>query len=151
MSTPKRKKDTLQEQSAALQKGWGALQRAAFDNDTIGSIFQELHNAGVELRIMGQSGGSDYEYGKIFTEFGDIPDDEPVVLFRGTDIHLPGVLKAYAGFCTFAPHRQRALVTAKLLNVITWQDANRDKLVQPDGELSRLWIGDSIKPAGKRD
>lgn len=39
--------------------------------------------------------GIDLKYGKIITQFGDIPAKEPVFLFRGQDVNIVPVLKFY--------------------------------------------------------
>lgn len=41
----------------------------------------------------------DIKYGQITTEYGDIPDDEPVMLFRGRDAHLVALIEYYEQLC----------------------------------------------------
>lgn len=41
----------------------------------------------------------DRKYGKVTTEFGNIGEDEPVVVFRAQDVLLPKVLAYYHLFC----------------------------------------------------
>lgn len=39
------------------------------------------------------------KYGKVTTERGAIPDNEPVVVFRGQDALAPVVMRMYAMLC----------------------------------------------------
>jgi len=39
--------------------------------------------------------GYDGKYGKVTTEHGNIPDDEPVIVFRGRDKIIPAMLRFY--------------------------------------------------------
>jgi hypothetical protein len=43
--------------------------------------------------------GYDSKYGKVTTEHGDIPDDEPVVVLRGRDLAVPRTMAFYKRAC----------------------------------------------------
>lgn len=39
------------------------------------------------------------KYGRVTTEKGNIPDDEPVIVFRGQDRLAPAIMRIYAQLC----------------------------------------------------
>ena len=86
--------------------------------------------------------GFDRKYGVVTTEHGEIPDDEPVIVFRARDALLPKVLAYYRLFCWKAgsPKRHLGLIDDSLLNVETWQRQNPDQVRTPDSERSREWL-----------
>lgn len=86
--------------------------------------------------------GFDGKYGVVTTEHGDIPPDEPVIVFRARDILLPELLDDYISLCEFAgsPQRHMDLVAAHQERILTWQDNNPDKVRRPDSERSREWM-----------
>lgn len=86
--------------------------------------------------------GYDGKYGKVTTEYGDIPDDEPVIVFRARDVLSPQVLQGYLMLCQDAgsPKRHLALVAAALGRFLAWQDANEPRVRKPDSERSREWM-----------
>jgi hypothetical protein len=86
--------------------------------------------------------GTDGKYGRVTTEHGDIPDDEPVIVFRARDRLVPELLDYYHGQCIEAgsPQRHRDLIAAQRKRIIAWQDANPDKVRTPDSERSREWM-----------
>lgn len=85
--------------------------------------------------------GFDRKYGRVTTEHGDIPDDEPVVVFRARDKHLPDVLSYYAEMCSGdSPDRHSALVEGTFNAVDGWQKAHPEKVRTPDSERSRDWM-----------
>lgn len=87
--------------------------------------------------------GRDGKYGLITTEHGYIPEDEPVIVFRARDQHLPELLTAYWEMCQRggSPQRHLALIDAATETVLDWQDANPDLVRVPDSESSRGWLG----------
>jgi hypothetical protein len=77
----------------------------------------------------------DNKYGQVTTEFGDIPDDEPVVVFRGRDRHLPELLKKYHSMCIddSPSHHLEAIYEAATV-VSGWQRDNADRVVTPTSD-----------------
>jgi hypothetical protein len=90
--------------------------------------------------------GYDGKYGNVTTEFGDIPDDEPVIVFRARDMITVGVLKWYRGRCVTSgcPDRHLALIEASIDRFWDWQQAHRDEIRYPDSESSREWMGEKL-------
>ena len=85
--------------------------------------------------------GYDPKYGRITTERGEIPDDEPVILFRGHDLYLPAVMQRYLQLCASggSPGRHVELAADALEAVQAWQRANPGRVKVPDSERSRAW------------
>lgn len=84
--------------------------------------------------------GIDRKYGKVTTEFGNIGEDEPVVVFRAKDMLLPKVLAYYHLFCLKAgsPRRHLNIILNTKEIVEEWQDKNEVKV--PDSENSKAWM-----------
>lgn len=80
--------------------------------------------------------GFDGKYGKVITEFGDIPGDEPVIVFRGRDRLLPDLLDEYARQCGYhaAPHRHVELVRDAAERIRRWQEDHPQLLRTPSSE-----------------
>jgi hypothetical protein len=53
--------------------------------------------------------GYDAKYGTVTTDHGDIPEDEPVIVFRARDTFTPGVLQGYLDMCAAGGSPQRHL------------------------------------------
>jgi hypothetical protein len=85
--------------------------------------------------------GFDGKYGRVTTEHGDIPEDEPVIVFRAQDKLLPMVLAFYKTCCksSGSPERHLDLIDESYEGVVQWQTDNQDKVKQPDSERSREW------------
>lgn len=81
--------------------------------------------------------GYDSKYGKVTTEHGDIPDDEPVIVFRSRDRHLPAVLAHYRELVTGqdggepSPQRHIDLVDGTKARVEDWQREHADLVRTP--------------------
>lgn len=86
--------------------------------------------------------GYDGKYGKVTTEHGDIPGDEPVIVFRARDKATIAMLSAYAVAAAAAgsPQRHLDLVAKTRQTFEDWQAANPDKVRVPDSERSRAWM-----------
>lgn len=86
--------------------------------------------------------GFDGKYGVVTTEHGDIPADEPVIVFRARDMLVPGMLEEYIADCEMVhtPQRHIDLVRETQEIIIEWQDNNQDKVRRPDSERSREWM-----------
>jgi hypothetical protein len=86
--------------------------------------------------------GYDGKYGKVATEHGDIPDDEPVIVFRAQDRLSVSVLRAYFELCRVAgsPQRHLSLVSGTIRRFTDWQEAHPGQLKVPDSERSRAWL-----------
>jgi len=84
--------------------------------------------------------GYDRKYGKVTTEFGNIGEDEPVVVFRAKDMLLPKVLAYYHLFCLKAgsPRRHLNIILNTKETVEKWQIENTSKV--PDSENSKAWM-----------
>ena len=87
--------------------------------------------------------GYDRKYGRVTTEHGDIPDDEPGVVFRGRDSQVPELLEQYRLLCEDAgsPQRHLDLIQGTLNEISAWQGENPDRVKVPDSERSRQWMG----------
>ena len=86
--------------------------------------------------------GYDGTYGKVTTEHGDIPDDEPVIVFRARDVTTVDVLAYYLMRCAKkgSPTRHLSLVVQAVARFRAWQEENPDKVKVPDSERSRSWL-----------
>ncbi len=67
--------------------------------------------------------GYDGKYGRVTTQFGDITDDEPVIVFRAQDATLPKLLAYYLLLCSKAgsPRRHMDIILDTIERVRTWQ------------------------------
>lgn len=74
--------------------------------------------------------GFDGKYGRVTTEFGDIPDTEPVLVFRAQDKLLPSVLAEYYELAERAgsPGKHLDLIMDARDRVIAWQAENFTKV-----------------------
>lgn len=74
--------------------------------------------------------GFDGKYGRVTTEYGDIPDTEPVLVFRAQDKLLPDVLHAYYQLCSQSgsPVKHLDLVRDAYDRVTAWQAENFTKV-----------------------
>lgn len=88
--------------------------------------------------------GFDRKYGRVTTEHGDIPDDEPVIVFRGRDRLLVAVLDEYVRQCAAAgsPQRHVDIVQTSREKIRQWQQDNPDRVRTPDSERSRAWMAE---------
>lgn len=70
--------------------------------------------------------GFDGKYGRVTTEFGDIPDDEPVMVFRAKDQTLPYLLDHYLRLCRDARSSEHHLnlVRQARARIELWQRVN---------------------------
>ncbi len=86
--------------------------------------------------------GYDRKYGRITIEHGEeIPEDEPVVVFRGRDRLLPAILNIYIELCDLAgsPENHVELATGTYELVSNWQLENPHKVRTPQ---STRWNGE---------
>jgi hypothetical protein len=88
--------------------------------------------------------GYDGKYGKVTTEHGDIPDDEPVIVFRARDRIVPAMLRFYLEMCEAngSPQRHLHLIQRSSADIVRWQADHPDRVRTPDSERSRAWMGD---------
>ena len=88
--------------------------------------------------------GYDGKYGKVTTEHGDIPADEPVIVFRGRDVMVPQVLIRYKALCEQhgSPQRHLVLVQEAIERIAEWQLQHEDRVRTPDSERSRAWMSE---------
>jgi len=88
--------------------------------------------------------GYDRKYGKITTEYGDIPDDEPVIVFRARDLCTVAMLGYYREVCRLSgsPQRHLNLVMKTMNEFATWQGENLGRTKVPDSESSRHRLPD---------
>lgn len=81
----------------------------------------------------------DRKYGKVTLEHGHIGEDEPVVVFRARDEHLPRILTRYLQLCqNTSPQRHLDIILKTLDSVIAWQKEHGNRA--PDSEASREWM-----------
>jgi hypothetical protein len=91
--------------------------------------------------------GYDGKYGKVTTEFGDIPEDEPVIVFRARDITTVDLLAYYLMRCVKkgSPKRHLDIITTTVERFRSWQRENPAKVRVPDSERSREWLGSNFE------
>jgi hypothetical protein len=93
----------------------------------------------------------DGKYGRVTLEHGaHIPDDEPVVVFRAQDVHVPALLDYYAQLCTGkaeassghdpSPPRHIRLILQAQKEIEAWQASHHARV--PTSETSRAWLED---------
>jgi hypothetical protein len=84
--------------------------------------------------------GYEGKYGKVTTEHGSIPDDEPVILFRARDALTPPLLDSYYALCKAAgsPQRHLDMIETTRLAFVEWQEKNGSRV--PASEGSRAWL-----------
>lgn len=82
------------------------------------------------------------KYGRITTEYGSIPDDEPVIVFRARDMNTRGVLAHYLKMCDQggSPVRHLRLIAETLHKFTAWQEQHPDQVRVPDSEHSKTWF-----------
>lgn len=88
--------------------------------------------------------GVDGKYGRVTTEFGDIGEDEPVVVFRAQDVLMGKVLMYYHLFCLKAgsPRRHLDAIMDALGHVQRWQRDNPTKTPESLGYVQdQGWTG----------
>lgn len=63
-----------------------------------------------------------------------IPQDEPLILFRGKDKLLPRLLEQYKQLCQDggSPQGQLDLLQQRIDEIKLWQDGNQDRVKIPD-------------------
>lgn len=83
--------------------------------------------------------GYDGKYGRITTERLEIPDDEPVFLFRARDKFLPDVLAAYILLSGDggSPQFHTDIVQAARERILKWQEDHPDRVRTPDSRRLR--------------
>lgn len=82
--------------------------------------------------------GYDRKYGKVTTEHGSIPEDEPVIVFRARDRLSPDVIAYYGSLCVKAsPDFHQDLVKGTLQAFLDWQRDHPDQVRTPDSEAHR--------------
>jgi hypothetical protein len=66
----------------------------------------------------------DGKYGRVTTEFGDIGEGEPVIVFRAQDGTLPNLLAHYLMLCSKAgsPRKHLDIILDTIERVQAWQD-----------------------------
>jgi hypothetical protein len=86
--------------------------------------------------------GYDGKYGKVTTEHGDIPDDEPVIVFRAQDRFSADVLRFYRELCkeNGSPQRHLNLIAMTQAKFAAWQEVHANRVKVPDSESSRAWL-----------
>lgn len=83
----------------------------------------------------------DAKYGKVTLEHGTIGEDEPVVVFRAQDKHLPKLLAYYHLFCLReeSPKRHLDLILESRDKVMVWQKSHPARVRTPNSEASKAW------------
>lgn len=84
--------------------------------------------------------GYDRKYGKVTTEFGNIGENEPVVVFRAQDALLVDVLSYYIKLCidTGSPKRHILIVLNTIDTIENWQNLNMTKIPTSESSKERL-------------
>lgn len=80
--------------------------------------------------------GIDRKYGLVTTERGDIPDDEPVIVFRGRDQALVPLLQTYVTLCAAlgSPQRHLNLVQESREKIRQWQQDHPHRVQVPQSK-----------------
>ena len=89
----------------------------------------------------------DNKYGRVTLEHSDIGEDEPVVVFRARDMHLPKLLMYYHLFClktSRTPRLHLDLILDSLEKIQAWQDEHPLEVRHPSssGYKRRMEGGD---------
>ena len=93
--------------------------------------------------------GFDLKYGVVTTEHGEIPDDEPVIMFRARDALTLGVLAHYLKLCDgISPVRHLRIIAENLARFAQWQEEHPDRVKIPDSERSRAWLDEGSAEPG---
>lgn len=81
----------------------------------------------------------DRKYGKVTTEFGNIGEDEPVIVFRAQDALLTLVLAEYTKLCAISgtPKYHINIILNTIGVIKDWQMKNRLKVKIPTSESSK--------------
>jgi hypothetical protein len=89
--------------------------------------------------------GYDMKYGIVTTERLEIPEDEPVVVFRGRDRLLPALLNIYIELCDLAgcPQEHTGIATRTYEGIVTWQLENDDRVKDPESLRYREWVAEN--------
>lgn len=85
----------------------------------------------------------DNKYGKVTTEFGEIGEDEPVVVFRARDGELWNLLGVYHRMCQTAgsPQHHLDLIDQSRKQIQEWQSNNQDLVRVPNSNAYLRRIG----------
>jgi hypothetical protein len=83
--------------------------------------------------------GYDSKYGKVVTEHGDIPDDEPVIVCRARDLCTVAMLGYYREVCRLSGSSpfHLGLVMKVMSEFAAWQGEHPDRTRVPDSEAHR--------------
>lgn len=75
----------------------------------------------------------DKKYGKVTTEFGDIGDDEPIIVFRARDVLVASVLRHYAYQCMKArvTRKHIDIVMDRVEEMLAWQQVHPELVRLP--------------------
>jgi hypothetical protein len=82
----------------------------------------------------------DRKYGKVNLEFGNIGENEPVVIFRAQDKILPKILAYYHLFCLKegSPRRHLDIILNTKEQIEQWQSKNKTKVPTSASSSDRL-------------
>lgn len=74
--------------------------------------------------------GIDNKYGRVTLEHGSIGEDEPVVVFRARDPHLPKLLGYYLLFCLKgnSPKHHITLILNTRDKIVEWQKNHKTQI-----------------------
>lgn len=77
--------------------------------------------------------GFDAKYGRVTTEHGDIPDDEPVLILRGRDLAVPRTIAYYRRVCKMMGSPEAHLQIARDAEhyIEGWQRYHQDRTKVP--------------------
>lgn len=82
----------------------------------------------------------DRKYGMVTTEYGDIGQEEPVVVFRAQDKLLPKLLKMYRILCELAgsPQHHLDIIHDTAMVVKQWQREHPSRVPNSDKFVDRI-------------
>ncbi len=78
--------------------------------------------------------GIDTKYGKVTMEYGEIGEDEPVIVFRAQDGTVPDLLKVYKKLCRAAgsPEHHLDLIEKTRSTFLNWQAHHSNQVRAPN-------------------
>lgn len=81
----------------------------------------------------------DLKYGDVTLQYGDIPEDEPLFIFRGRDALALHAIQAYREICADVgrPAWHLELIDRNCQSIAAWQADNPGRVRLPDSESSK--------------
>jgi len=89
----------------------------------------------------------DLKYGQVILEFGSIPEDEPVMVFRAQDELTLKLMKVYRYFCELdgSPSHHLDAIDRNAERFKAWQAMNFTRVPNSDEYQARIDSGEQAK------